>query len=81
MCKCGTLTPDDFMLRARNTSVQIPDEPSIRVEDFEKKAISGALSKHNGNLSKASEELGMARSTLYRKIAHFGMETLLVKPA
>jgi DNA-binding NtrC family response regulator len=80
LCKCGTLTPDDFILRAKYTPVITPDEPSLRVEDYEKKAISVALNKHNGNLSKASEELGIARSTLYRKIAHFGMETLLVNP-
>jgi transcriptional regulator of acetoin/glycerol metabolism len=49
-------------------------EPAIRVEDYEKKAISNAMSKHNGNLSKAAEEIGVARSTLYRKIAHFGLE-------
>ena len=80
LCKCGTLTPDDFILRAKYTPVITPDEPSLRVEDYEKKAISVVLNKHNGNLSKASEELGIARSTLYRKIAHFGMETLLVNP-
>jgi two-component system, NtrC family, response regulator HydG len=41
------------------------------VRDFEKVAIEKALSKYNGNLSKAADELGIARSTLYRKIAHF----------
>jgi two-component system, NtrC family, response regulator HydG len=80
LCKCGTLTPDDFVLRAKYAAVTEPPESSLRVEDFEKKAISVALSKHNGNLSRASEELGIARSTLYRKIAHFGMETLSVNP-
>ena len=78
LCKCGKLTPDDFILRAKYVTSHLPDEPSIRVEDVEKKAISGALCKHSGNLSKASEELGIARSTLYRKIAHFGMENLLI---
>jgi DNA-binding NtrC family response regulator len=80
LCKYGKLTPDDFILRAKYITAQLPDEPSIRVEDVEKKAISGALNKHSGNLSKASEELGIARSTLYRKIAHFGMENILINP-
>jgi two-component system response regulator HydG len=69
-----TLTPDDFSLKAKPVNAQLIAEPAIRVEDYEKKAVSFALSKHNGNLSKASEELGIARSTLYRKIARFGME-------
>jgi two-component system, NtrC family, response regulator HydG len=74
LCKRGILTPEDFILKIKPSPVQLMDEPSIRVEDYEKRAISDALSKHNGNLSKAAEELGIARSTLYRKIAHFGME-------
>jgi transcriptional regulator with PAS, ATPase and Fis domain len=43
------------------------------VEDYEKKAITSALNKHHRNLSKAADELGIARSTLYRKISHFGI--------
>jgi transcriptional regulator of acetoin/glycerol metabolism len=46
----------------------------IRVEDYEKKAINNAMTKYNGNLTKAAEEIGIARSTLYRKIARLGME-------
>jgi two-component system response regulator HydG len=74
LCKSKTLTPDDFILKIKPGQNQPITEPYIRVEDYEKRAVSSALSKHNGNLSKASEELGIARSTLYRKIARFGME-------
>ena len=74
LCKSATLLPDDFILRTRSTTAKMTVEPAIRVEDYEKKAISNAMSKHNGNLSKAAEEIGVARSTLYRKIAHFGLE-------
>jgi transcriptional regulator of acetoin/glycerol metabolism len=49
------------------------EEPLFRVEDYEKKAIGNVLGKYNGNLSKAAGELGIARSTLYRKIAYFGI--------
>ena len=76
LSKSKILTPDDFMLKIKHSPASKVDEPVIRVEDYEKSAISSALNKHNGNLSKASEELGIARSTLYRKIAHFGMENL-----
>lgn len=73
LSKSKILTPDDFKLKIKYSPAQKTDEPVIRVEDYEKSAISIALSKYNGNLSKASEELGIARSTLYRKIAYFGM--------
>jgi DNA-binding NtrC family response regulator len=74
LSKNKTLTQDDFVLKIRPDHTRPIEEPVTRVEDYEKIAISSALSKYNGNLSKASEELGIARSTLYRKIAHFGME-------
>jgi len=75
LCKNGILTPEDFVLRARSSSSQQIHESEISVEEYENKAIKKAMSKHNGNLSKAAEEMGMARSTLYRKIARFGMES------
>ncbi|MEI6049817.1 MAG: sigma-54 dependent transcriptional regulator [Bacteroidota bacterium] len=74
LCKSETLMPEDFILKIKSRTAQQIPEPVIRVEDFEKIAISSALTKHNGNLSKAAEEIGIARSTLYRKIARFGME-------
>jgi DNA-binding NtrC family response regulator len=75
LCKSGVITTDDFVLRARSggTAQTQISESSVRLEDYEKKAISIALNKHNGNLSKAAEEIGIARSTLYRKIAQFGI--------
>jgi transcriptional regulator with PAS, ATPase and Fis domain len=73
LCKSGTISPCDFVFKMKPSPVQGIDESSIRVEDYEKKAILDALTKHRGNLSKAAEELGIARSTLYRKISHFGI--------
>jgi two-component system, NtrC family, response regulator HydG len=72
--KGGVLTPDDFNLIIKSGQTQNIEEPIIRVEDYEKKAIGNSLTRHKGNLSRAAEELGMARSTLYRKIAYFGLE-------
>jgi DNA-binding NtrC family response regulator len=73
LSKSGTLRPEDFVLKTKSSDTQNIAEPAIRVEDYEKQAISSAMKKHNGNLSKAAEEIGIARSTLYRKIARFGM--------
>ncbi len=76
LSKRETLTPEDFILKIKYTQNKFVPEPVIIVEDYEKKAIGGAISKYNGNLSKAAKELGIARSTLYRKISHFGIENL-----
>jgi DNA-binding NtrC family response regulator len=73
LCKRELLTTDDFIFKTKPSSIPQVEEPSIRVEDYEKKAITSALNKHHRNLSKAADELGIARSTLYRKISHFGI--------
>jgi DNA-binding NtrC family response regulator len=72
LCRSSILGPDDFNLKFKPAAVVHVDESATSVEDYERKAISHALDKFKGNLSKASEELGIARSTLYRKIARFG---------
>lgn len=73
LCRSRILGPDDFNLRTKSSSVILNEDPATSVEDYEKKAIRSALGKYNGNLSKAAEELGIARSTLYRKVARFGL--------
>jgi two-component system, NtrC family, response regulator HydG len=75
MNKSGTLHPEDFVLKIKSQPAMVYDEPILRVEDFERKAITNALNKNNGNLSRAADDLGVARTTLYRKISHFGIET------
>jgi two-component system, NtrC family, response regulator HydG len=74
LCKRETLTSEDFPLKIKSANGQADSMKTMKVEDFERNAIASALGKYNGNLSKAAEELGIARSTLYRKIAHFGLE-------
>ena len=72
--KSGTLKPEDFILKIKVQPSPLMDEPIVSVEDYERKAIINALSKNNGNLSRAANDLGVARSTLYRKISQFGLE-------
>jgi two-component system response regulator HydG len=75
MCKGGVLNPDDFVLKIKTEPVVFYDDSIVRVEDYERKAIANALSKNSGNLSKAADDLGVARTTLYRKISRFGIES------
>lgn len=72
--KNGSLKPDDFNLKNKSQPASVIDEPIVRVEDYERRAIENALSKNNGNLTRAANELGVARTTLYRKISQFGLE-------
>jgi two-component system, NtrC family, response regulator HydG len=78
LSKSEILGPDDFSLKVKSAPVMLYDQSATKVEDFEKNAIHSALVKHNRNLSKAAEELGIARSTLYRKIAFLGLSLGLI---
>lgn len=46
---------------------------TLNIEELEKEAIRKALKKHNGNLSQAAKELGLGRTTLYRKMEKYGI--------
>lgn len=47
---------------------------SLNVNDVEKDVIQKALTKCSGNLSKTAIELGMGRSTLYRKMKKYNLQ-------
>jgi two-component system response regulator AauR len=46
---------------------------SEAVEAFEKNMLSEALQRSGGNLSQASQELGMAKTTLFDKVKKYGL--------
>lgn len=48
-------------------------QSSLRVTDLEKTAISKAIERCGGNLSQAADELGLGRTTLYRKMKKYGL--------
>lgn len=71
------LRPDDFNLQGASipTSGAAPaqEQDNLNLEEVEKSAIRDAILKHNGNLSRAAKELGLGRTTLYRKLSKYGL--------
>lgn len=65
------LKAEDFQLSP--TVESGTDLTTLNLSDVEKNVIKHALKKCNGNLTKASEELGIGRTTLYRKIEEYGL--------
>ena len=72
MSSTNDLGPEDFLIRATKASNPTHSN-TLKVEELEKQAIIKALETCNGNLSKACKELGMGRSTLYRKMEKYGL--------
>ncbi len=72
MCHGDTIKPEHLphhIMDAISIHTSKPDS-----EDNEEAMIRDALRRHNGNRTRAARELGMHRSTLWRKMAAMGLE-------
>lgn len=68
------LTSDDFMLNQPKSGVQLNEgDHDLNLEEMERTAVIRALDKHEGNISRAAEELGLTRTSLYRRIEKYGL--------
>lgn len=63
----------DFILQSSNKQQNYQDLDTYNLESLEKWAIQKAMTKHLGNISKAAEELGLTRATLYRRLEKYGL--------
>jgi two-component system response regulator HydG len=66
------LTLRDFQT-VTMTYPMLEDISSLNLSDVEKGAIRLALTKCQGNLTRTAEELGIGRTTLYRKMEEYGI--------
>lgn len=73
------------LILADNNTISVHDLDILDFEDvlendenplseMEKNAIEKALFKHNGNISKTAEELGLSRAALYRRIEKYDLK-------
>jgi two-component system response regulator HydG len=67
-----TLQKSDFALSA--TADVVPGAEAFNLDEVERKTILAAIQKYNGNLSKVAKELGVGRTTLYRKMEKYGLD-------
>jgi DNA-binding NtrC family response regulator len=56
------------------SSEESPDRPADILKDAEREAILKALREHGWNKKRTAETLGVAKSTLFQKIRHFGIK-------
>lgn len=71
MTENTTLEKEDFLLNEKLSVDTVSD--NIKLDEMEKTAIEQAIKKHRGNMSKAAKELGLGRTTIYRKIEKYGI--------
>lgn len=72
MADSPTLQESDFLFtRKGNDASSDPD--TLKLDEVERAAVAKAIQLHNGNISKAAEELGLTRASLYRRMEKYGI--------
>jgi len=66
MARGTRIERSDLGLRRREEGAPVLD--ALTLEDAERMMIEKALERHQGNVSKAAESLGLSRSALYRRL-------------
>lgn len=68
------LTSEDFQFLSQGkSSNQDVGTDNLNLDEVEKTIIQKAINIHDGNISKAAEELGLTRASLYRRLEKHGL--------
>jgi len=70
MSNSNILNASDFVLNISESSSM--NKNNLNLEEVEKQTIERALKKHSFNVSAAAKELGLGRTTMYRKMTKYG---------
>jgi transcriptional regulator with PAS, ATPase and Fis domain len=71
MADSATLQESDFLFSRKGNESIASD--TLNLDEVEKTAVTKAIQLHNGNISKAAEELGLTRASLYRRMEKYGI--------
>lgn len=72
LCENNTINASDLDLEIITTTDENTDD--FQLSDIEKITIEKVLVKNEFNISKSSEELGLSRASLYRRMEKYGIE-------
>ncbi len=73
MSESEILQPDDFYFSSKDVKEENIGFNNYHLEEAEKMLIIKAVSKYEGNLTKAAKELGLTRASLYRRLEKYGL--------
>jgi DNA-binding NtrC family response regulator len=73
MTEADMLRPEDFFFSSPDTDRKGIALQSFNLDDVEKEVIRKALQKYGGNVSQAARELGLTRTSLYRRMQKYGL--------
>ncbi len=73
LAESSVLQPSDFQLNSNKRAVDELELENYDLEHVEKAIIDKVLKKHSGNISMAAKELGLTRTSLYRRLEKHGL--------
>ncbi|MFW6043747.1 MAG: sigma-54-dependent transcriptional regulator [Marinilabiliaceae bacterium] len=73
MSDSSNLEPDDFQMSSHGQAADAFEFDSYNLEDIEQKVIEKVMRMHRGNVSKAASDLGLTRTSLYRRMEKYGL--------
>jgi DNA-binding NtrC family response regulator len=73
MSDSSILKPADIIFGSRNKKETEPTLDGYSLEEIEKLTIQKTLGKYSGNISKTAKELGLTRTSLYRRLEKYGL--------
>jgi DNA-binding NtrC family response regulator len=73
MSETTVLQPTDFFFPSQESKDEGLVFDTYNLEEVEKTTIRRVLSRHGGNISQASKELGLSRTSLYRRLEKYGL--------
>lgn len=73
MCDSDILQASDFILTSTDEKGDELVLDSYNLDDIENNVIQKALRKNKGNISQAAKELGLTRTSLYRRLEKYGL--------
>ena len=72
MADSATLQESDFLFSRKGNDTTVSAD-TLNLDEVEKAAVVKAIHLHNGNISKAADELGLTRASLYRRMEKYGI--------
>ena len=73
MSDSGSLEEDDFLLQSVSQKVGDLELDTYNLDDIEKTIINKVLKQYQGNITQAATELGLTRTSLYRRMEKYDL--------
>ena len=73
MCDSDTVEADDFLLSPVKDQTEELELETYDLETIEKNVIKKVLKQNQGNVTKAASQLGLTRTSLYRRMEKYDL--------